>query len=766
MLRKILLLTMWLLVLFASIITVSAWSGPPPAASGEPFSNAGAKPNAHAKGGAKPIAAATPSDVDPFGEATVPNPKPSADEARAIGEIEKLGGQVTVDKNRPGHPVISVVLSSDFYGVGAENVTDATLEHVKALPQLQSLNLRGSKVTDAGLEHLKGLTQLTDLDLSCTKVTSEGMQHLKGMTKLNKLDLGHTEVTDAGLENLKGLSQLQGLELEDTKVTGAGLEHLKGMTKLETLDLGNTEVTDAGLEHLKGLTKLTYLFLSSTKVTSEGMQHLKGLTQLETLDLGKTEVTDAGLEHLKGMTKLTNLDLSSTKVASKGMQHLKGLTQLKTLHLGHTGVTDAGLAHLKGMTQLEILDLDDTKVTGTGLKHLKGMRHLASLNLQGTKATDGVVDLMKALPNCHIDSQPTLAERGQGHKRPVTAEAGLGNEPAAKKPAPAPQPQRWTVLRAPRAPLPFLHVLTPEMAASPEPLAVIDASLSAAEQSAAAKINAALALPTSVDFVDTPLKDVIDYIKDLHKIEIRLDAACLKDAGVEPDNPVTINLKGISLRSALRLLLDEMQLKYVIHNEVLLITSPQKADSEEFMSTNLYPVKDLVLVRNGHREIETDFQPLIELITSSIVTKTWLDKGGDGTITAYQFQDRCLLVVKQTPEVQEAIAHLLLALRRGGVPGAKSGGKLRLPKRPKEVRPTYYIFPADSLPQSGFGGSVGVVGMMGLGGMGGGGMKGTGGMGDMGGGFFYVSPEKIAPATSSSPQSVAPPKVIPNDVLR
>ena len=60
------------------------------------------------------------------------------------------------------------------------------------------------------------------------------------------------------------------------------------------------------------------------------------------------------------------------------------------------------------------------------------------------------------------------------------------------------------------------------------------------------------------------------------------------------DTLVTKNLQGISLRSALKLLLDEMGLKYVIHNEVLLITSPTKAESEEFLITKFYDVSDLL----------------------------------------------------------------------------------------------------------------------------------------------------------------------------
>ena len=109
------------------------------------------------------------------------------------------------------------------------------------------------------------------------------------------------------------------------------------------------------------------------------------------------------------------------------------------------------------------------------------------------------------------------------------------------------------------------------------------------------KIEEALKQPTQIEFVETPLKDVVDYLKDLHHIEIQLDSAALKDAGVDESTTVTRNIKGISLRSALKLLLDDLQLTYVIHDEVLLITSPTKAESDEYMTTKVYPVADLVL---------------------------------------------------------------------------------------------------------------------------------------------------------------------------
>ena len=47
--------------------------------------------------------------------------------------------------------------------------------------------------------------------------------------------------------------------------------------------------------------------------------------------------------------------------------------------------------------------------------------------------------------------------------------------------------------------------------------------LSGKESPAERKIREALDQPTQMEFVDTPLKDVVDYLRDLHHIEIQLD---------------------------------------------------------------------------------------------------------------------------------------------------------------------------------------------------------------------------------------------------
>ena len=115
------------------------------------------------------------------------------------------------------------------------------------------------------------------------------------------------------------------------------------------------------------------------------------------------------------------------------------------------------------------------------------------------------------------------------------------------------------------------------------------------------KINEALKSPTQLEFVDTPLTDVIDYLKDYHNIEIQLDRHAMEEASIALDTPVKKNLKGISLKSALRLMLSELGLTYIIQDEVLLITTKEAA--EQKLTTKVYPVADLVLpIRTPRRK--------------------------------------------------------------------------------------------------------------------------------------------------------------------
>jgi hypothetical protein len=159
----------------------------------------------------------------------------------AVTEIEKLGGEVTsAYQNLRPQTWLETLLDDP----GSRDDPVSVLE-------VTSVSFEVTDQTDAGLEYLKDLPELEFLGLSYTRVTDAGLEHLKDLPKLRVLWISHTQVTDAGLE------------------------HLKNLTEIENLDLSFTQVTDAGLEHLKDLPKLTVLWLIGTQVTDEGVKKLQ-----------------------------------------------------------------------------------------------------------------------------------------------------------------------------------------------------------------------------------------------------------------------------------------------------------------------------------------------------------------------------------------------------------------------------------------------------------------------------------------------------------
>jgi len=98
---------------------------------------------------------------------------------------------------------------------------------------------------------------------------------------------------------------------------------------------------------------------------------------------------------------------------------------------------------------------------------------------------------------------------------------------------------------------------------------------------------------TEVQYLDTQLGDVVSDLELRHKINIELDLAALTADGKGSETLINKSLKDLTLKSALRLILDEQALTYVIENEVLMITTKTAAETKT--PTRVYPVADLVI---------------------------------------------------------------------------------------------------------------------------------------------------------------------------
>jgi type II secretory pathway component GspD/PulD (secretin) len=112
---------------------------------------------------------------------------------------------------------------------------------------------------------------------------------------------------------------------------------------------------------------------------------------------------------------------------------------------------------------------------------------------------------------------------------------------------------------------------------------------SAAEKS----IERRLTTPISLSHVDTPLGQIIEDIHGDYGLNIFVDRPALDEKGIQLDARVTIKLDNISLKSALKLLLSQAHLTYVITDDVLKITTPEQARGK--LELKVYPVADLVI---------------------------------------------------------------------------------------------------------------------------------------------------------------------------
>jgi len=108
------------------------------------------------------------------------------------------------------------------------------------------------------------------------------------------------------------------------------------------------------------------------------------------------------------------------------------------------------------------------------------------------------------------------------------------------------------------------------------------------------EIHRKLEMKVKPDYRDKPLAAVLDGLAKQAGVSIHLDMVGFEQEAVRSDTPVTLSLdQPISLKSALKLLLEPLHLGYAVRDEVLKITSPRLVKGDVYAVT--YPVADLVL---------------------------------------------------------------------------------------------------------------------------------------------------------------------------
>lgn len=165
------------------------------------------------------------------------------------------------------------------------------------------------------------------------------------------------------------------------------------------------------------------------------------------------------------------------------------------------------------------------------------------------------------------------------------------------------------------------------------------------------KIYHALFMPTDVDFVETPLKDALDFLRDQHNINILLDDQRLQEEGIATDTAITLRISGVRLRSVLQLMFEPLQLEWLIKDEVLTISTAVHAS--QVLETRIYKIRPLLDA--GYSE-----QELIDAIQQCIRMDSWDINGGNGSLAMLN----ATLVIRQTQQVHPEIESLLYILEQ------------------------------------------------------------------------------------------------------
>jgi hypothetical protein len=498
---------------------------------------------------------------------------------RPLEELESLK-RLTLEftvVGKEGMPYLRGLRNLERLDLAYSKSGDEALANMSELSRLGELDLLNTPITDAGLRHLSKLVDLKHLNLEHTNVTDEGIGWLKDLDELVALNLEHTAVRGATLRNLSARASLRALTLSFTKLDDEALASLGDFSRLEWLSLNGTPVTGLAFAKVTVFPVLIKLNLSNTPLSDEGLQCLPSAPALQQLYLSDTAITDDGMKRLAQFTALESLELRNTKTTGKSFNCLQTLPRLRHLDLIGTQVDDADVESLNQMCSLVSVLLADTNMTEAGLARLqvlgsrskssfeqqtlRGLAETTDISFNGPKfppLTD-VVDYLKQRHEIEIQFDVADAEDWKKYAVPVTCDIhgvsllrGLEEMLA---------PLGMTVVYRHSVPVIMARPIRPALHV-PE---LVDA------EDAVLDLEAALSEKTDLDFADQPLSDVVDYLSQRHNILIRLDADAFRRAGIPTDVRVTRSIKGITLSSALGLMLEPLDLTCLAQGDTLLI---------------------------------------------------------------------------------------------------------------------------------------------------------------------------------------------------
>ena len=190
--------------------------------------------------------------------------------------------------------------------------TDAGLEQLSGLKDLESFTFRGSPVKGHGFAKFEGWTKLKRINFHSNSLDDEGLGHVcERFPNLEFIKLWHSKLlTDASAGHLKKLKKLTGIEISCSKATAGLVKHLRDLpVDYVALEYGvNTPVADA-IDTVRSIATLRRLSIAAEAFNDTDLAALASVTQVQELSLSGIDLPDARLQQLQAFSHLKTLTL-------------------------------------------------------------------------------------------------------------------------------------------------------------------------------------------------------------------------------------------------------------------------------------------------------------------------------------------------------------------------------------------------------------------------------------------------------------------------
>ncbi|QGJ69824.1 Hypothetical protein PBC10988_15110 [Planctomycetales bacterium 10988] len=169
-------------------------------------------------------------------------------------------------------------------------------------------------------------------------------------------------------------------------------------------------------------------------------------------------------------------------------------------------------------------------------------------------------------------------------------------------------------------------------------------------------VVAQLAKQVKLEFYDTPLMDVIEVLRDHAGMNMIIDAKAFEEEGISIDVPVTLQVSGISLESALELILSPLDCTWYVHRGLLMITTLTVEETTQFV--RIYDISPLLDKQASLEERIHYHEQLGNIIKQTIHPDRWIEVGGNSSLMSW----KNTFVMNASPKTHERVQTLLNTL--------------------------------------------------------------------------------------------------------